>query len=138
MVLDNLWQDPSLMREKLAFLVFEAMGIPAPQLAHARLTVNDEYWGVYTLVESVTKPFLKARIGEESGNLFDYEYVGAWDFSYRGAEASAYVPLPFEPETNEDHLDTTGLLAFLRFVNESSGGGVRERHRRLARRPDGS
>jgi spore coat protein CotH len=120
MVLDNLWQDPSLMREKLAFLVFEAMGIPAPQLAHARLTVNDEYWGVYTLVESVTKPFLKARIGEESGNLFDYEYVGAWDFSYRGAEASAYVPLPFDPETNEDHLDTTGLLAFLRFVTESS------------------
>jgi spore coat protein CotH len=120
MVLDNLWQDPSLMREKLSFLVFEAMGIPAPQLAHARVTVNDEYWGVYTLVESVTKPFLKARIGEESGNLFDYEYVGHWDFSYRGSEASAYVPLPFDPETNEDHLDTTGLLAFLRFVSEST------------------
>jgi spore coat protein CotH len=120
MVLDNLWQDPSLMREKLSFLVFEAMGIAAPQLAHARLTVNDEYWGVYTLVESVTKPFLKARIGEESGNLFDYEYNGNWDFSYRGAEPSAYVPLPFDPETNEDHLDTTGLLSFLRFVSESS------------------
>jgi spore coat protein CotH len=120
MVLDNLWQDASLMREKLSFLVFEAMGIPAPQLAHARLTVNDEYWGVYTLVESVTKPFLKARLGEESGNLFDYEYVGSWDFSYRGAEQSAYVPLPFDPETNEDHLDTTGLLAFLRFVSEST------------------
>jgi spore coat protein CotH len=120
MVLDNLWQDPSLMREKMSFLVFEAMGIPAPQLAHARVTVNDEYWGVYTLVESVTKPFLKARIGEESGNLFDYEYNGHWDFSYRGSDASAYVPLPFDPETNEDHLDTTGLLAFLRFVSESS------------------
>lgn len=120
MVLDNLWQDVSLTRERLAFLVFEAMGVPAPQLAHARLTVNDEYWGVYTLVESVSKPFLKARLGEESGNLFDYEYQDAWDFGVRGEEESAYVPLPFQPQTNEDHLDASGLMAFVRLVSEST------------------
>lgn len=119
MVLDNLWQDQSLMREKLSFLVFEAMGIPAPALAHARVTVNDEYWGVYTLVESVSKPFLKARIGEESGNLFDYEYASHWDFTVLGAEASAYVPSPFQPQTNEDHLDATGLMAFVRAINDT-------------------
>jgi spore coat protein CotH len=119
MVLDNLWQDQSLMREKLSFLVFEAMGIPAPALAHARVTVNDEYWGVYTLVESVSKPFLKARIGEESGNLFDYEYAAHWDFSVLGGDASAYVPSPFQPQTNEDHLDPTGLMAFVRAINET-------------------
>jgi spore coat protein CotH len=119
MVLDNLYQDQSLMREKLSFLVFEAMGIPAPALAHARVTVNDEYWGVYTLVESVSKPFLKARIGEESGNLFDYEYAAHWDFSVLGAEASSYVPSPFQPQTNEDHLDPSGLLAFVRAINDT-------------------
>ncbi len=119
MVLDNLWQDQSLMREKLSFLVIEAMGIPAPALAHARVTVNDEYWGVYTLVESVSKPFLKARIGEESGNLFDYEYAAHWDFSVLGGDASAYVPSPFQPQTNEDHLDPTGLMAFVRAINET-------------------
>jgi spore coat protein CotH len=119
MVLDNLWQDQSLMREKLSFLVFEAMGIAAPALAHARVTVNDEYWGVYTLVESVSKPFLKTRIGEESGNLFDYEYAAVWDFTVLGAEASAYVPSPFQPQTNEDHLDASGLMAFVRAVNET-------------------
>jgi spore coat protein CotH len=117
-VLDNLTQDPALMRERLAFAVFEAMGIAAPQIAHTRLTVNDEYWGVYTLVEPVSKPFLKARLGEESGNLFDFEYVDAWDFSYRGPEAGAYVPLPFQPQTNEDKLDPSGLIAFVRAVNE--------------------
>src|SRR5688500_9346690 len=106
------------MREKLAFAVFEAMGIAAPQIAHTRLTVNDEYWGVYTLVEPVSKPFLKSRIGQESGNLFDYTYNFAWDFSYRGPEATAYVPLPFEPQTNEEKLDASGLVTFLRVVNE--------------------
>ncbi len=119
MVLDNLWQDQSLMREKLSFLVFEAMGIAAPALAHTRLTVNDEYWGVYTIVESVSKPFLKARIGEESGNLFDYEYVSRWDFGVLGSDAGAYVPSPFQPQTNEDHLDASGLVAFVRAVNET-------------------
>jgi spore coat protein CotH len=119
MVLDNLWQDQSLMREKLSFLVFEAMGIAAPALAHTRLTVNDEYWGVYTIVESVSKPFLKARIGEESGNMFDYEYASRWDFSVLGGDAGAYVPSPFQPQTNEDHLDATGLMAFVRAVNET-------------------
>jgi spore coat protein CotH len=118
LVIDNLTQDPALMREKLAYAVFEAMGIPAPQIAHTRLTVNDEYWGVYTLVEPVSKPFLKSRIGQESGNLFDYTYNFAWDFSYRGPEATAYVPLPFEPQTNEDKLDASGLVTFLRVVNE--------------------
>jgi spore coat protein CotH len=118
LVLDNLTQDPALMREKLAFAVFEAMGIAAPQIAHTRLTVNDEYWGVYTLVEPVSKPFLKSRLGEESGNLFDFEYLDVWDFSYRGPEVRAYVPSPFQPQTNEDKLDPSGLIAFIRAVSE--------------------
>lgn len=118
LVLDNLNQDPALMRERLAFAVFEAMGIAAPQIAHARLTVNDEFWGVYTVVEPVSKPFLKARIGQESGNLFDFEYDGHWDFSYKGADSGAYVPKPFQPQTNEDKLDPDGLVAFIRTVNE--------------------
>jgi spore coat protein CotH len=123
LVIDNLTQDPALMREKLAFAVFEAMGIPAPQIAHTRLTVNDEYWGLYTLVEPVSKPFLKARIGQESGNLFDYEYAFAWDFSYRGPEAAAYVPAPFQPQTNEDKLDASGLVAFIRMASELPEAG---------------
>jgi spore coat protein CotH len=122
MVLDNLYQDVSLMRERLAFTVFEAMGIPAPQNAFARLTVNDEYWGLYALVESVSKPFLKNRLGQESGNLFDYEYAYAWDFSFRGDEAFQYVPSPFQPETNEDKLDPSALVSLVRTVTQADQG----------------
>jgi len=117
LVLDNLVQDVAMMRERLAFAVFEAVGIPAPQIAHTRLTVNDEYWGLYTLVEAVSKPFLEARIGEKSGNLFDYEYAFPWDFSFRGDDASAYVPVPLQPQTNEDSLDPAGLIDFFRRIN---------------------
>jgi spore coat protein H len=119
MVLDNQYQDASLVRERLAFAVFEAMGIPAPQTTHTRLTVNDEYWGVYTITESVSKPFLKMRLGEESGNLFDYEYAFPWYFDYRGADAKAYTPSPFQPQTNEDHLNPDGLIALVTAVNQT-------------------
>jgi spore coat protein CotH len=123
LVLDNLTQDPALMRERLAFAVFEAMGIAAPQIAHTRLTVNDEYWGVYTLVEPVSKPFLKSRLGEESGNLFDYEYAFEWDFGYRGEEATKYTPVPLQPQTNEDKLDPAGLIAFFKTITETPEAG---------------
>ncbi len=119
LVLDNLVQDASLLRERLAFKVFEAMGIPAPQNAFARLTVNGGYIGVYNLVESVSKPFLKARFGDDSGNLFDYEYAGPYFFSYAGADAGAYVPSPFQPQTHEDTLDASGLIEFIRVTNEA-------------------
>ena len=124
LVLDNLVTDASMLRERLSFLVFEAMGIPAPRNAFARLTVNGQYWGVYTLTEPVSKPFLKTRLGEESGNLFDYEWRFHYDFSFLGADSDEYVPLPFQPETNEDHKDVAdGLVAFIEAVNNAPSAG---------------
>ena len=117
MVLDNFAQDPSCLREHLAFLVFEAMGFPSPQNSFTRLYVNNEYWGLYGLVEPVSKPFLKARLGEESGNLFDYEPVSDYFFEWLGSDPDLYVPIPFQPETNEGRLDTSGLIAFIRAAN---------------------
>jgi hypothetical protein len=110
-----------MLRERLSFLVFEAMGIPAPRNAHARLTVNGEYWGLFALVEPVSKPFLEARLGEKSGTLFDYEWRFPYNFTWLGPDPSAYVPLPFQPETNEDKPDVaTGLVSFVRAMNETS------------------
>jgi spore coat protein CotH len=118
LVIDNLTTDASMLRERMSFLVFEAMGIPAPHNSFARLSVNGEYWGVVALVEPVSKPFLHARLGEEGGALFDYEWVFPYDFSWLGPEPSTYVPLPFQPETNEDHPDVAnGLVAFVETIN---------------------
>jgi hypothetical protein len=120
LVIDNLTQDASFLRERLSFLVFEAMGIPAPRNAFARLAVNGEYWGLFALVEPVSKPFLEARLGEKSGTLFDYEWRYPYDLSWRGPEPSAYVPEPFQPETNESKSDVAdGLVAFVQAINDT-------------------
>lgn len=119
LVLDNQIQDGSFLRERLAFKVFEAMGIPAPQNSFARLTVNGAYAGVYSLVEPVSKPFLKARLGDDSGNLFDYEYTDPYYFGYSGPDPAAYIPRPFQPQTHEDDLDPSGFIEFVRVINEA-------------------
>jgi spore coat protein H len=120
LVIDNLVQDASMLRERLSFLVFEAMGTASPRNAFARLTVNGEYWGLFALVEPVSKPFLEARLGEKSGTLFDYEWVSPYDFSWRGSATGSYVPLPFQPETNEEKSDVAdGLVAFVQAINET-------------------
>jgi len=118
-VLDNEVQDTSVLREVLAYDVFQAMGIAAPQVAYARVTVNGEYWGVYAQTEDVRKSFLLERFGEDTGNLFSYEWGGAYDLSWRGEDEVQYVPVPFEPQTNEDSLDSTELIDFIRAVNEA-------------------
>ncbi|HET7745979.1 MAG TPA: CotH kinase family protein [Vicinamibacteria bacterium] len=118
-VLDNLIQDGSFLREALTYHAFEAVGLPAPKTAFTRVTVNDVYWGLYALTEEVSKPFLASRLGEDGGNLFKYEYVNPYDFSYLGPNPAAYVPVPFQPETNENTLDTSGLVEFIRTINEA-------------------
>jgi spore coat protein CotH len=117
LILRNVVQDPSFLRERLAFMVFEGMGIAAPQNAFCRLYVNDEYFGLYEVEEPVGKPFLKERLGEDKGNLFDYEYTSPYDLSFRSDDPHAYIPYPFKPETNEDDLDASGLVDFIRAVN---------------------
>lgn len=121
-VLDNVVQDPSMMREVLANTVFEAALIPAPQISFCRLTVNTDYGGLYTLIEAVSKPFLKARLGEESGTLYDYEYADDYRFTYRGDGSEAYSPSPFEPQTNENKLDG-GLADFVKAINQTPESG---------------
>jgi spore coat protein CotH len=122
-VLDNLTQDNTFVKEALSYAAFEAMGIAAPQISFTRLTVNDEYWGLYSLVEDISKPFLEQRFAQDDGNLFSYEYTYDYRFTFKGDSVAQYIPVPFEPETNEDSLDPKGLIEFIRVATEAPDAG---------------
>ena len=55
LVLDNLTQDFSGIKETTAMRFFTRLGIPAPRETHTRLYVNGDYNGLYGLVESLDK-----------------------------------------------------------------------------------
>jgi spore coat protein CotH len=121
LVLDNVVQDPSFLHEPLAYQVFEAMGIASPAISYTRLTVNDDFWGVYWLIENIDKNFLAARLGDKEGNLFKYEYVENYTFTDKGSDPGSYLGL-FQPETHEDKPDASGLMQFVQAVNGAADG----------------
>ena len=71
MTLNNNDTDASLVKQHLAYELFRKAGIPAPRCNFARVTVNGEYLGVYSHVESVRKDFLKRHFTKASGNLYE-------------------------------------------------------------------
>lgn len=62
--------DPSLMRERLGYMMFRKLGVPAPRAVHARVLVNGELSGVYVNVEYVDGRFTRSRFSDGKGNLY--------------------------------------------------------------------
>lgn len=71
---NNVVQDPSFAHERLAYRLYEAAGVPVPRVAHVRLSVNGEYWGVYLLVETAKRRFLERRFESKNGMLYEGTY----------------------------------------------------------------
>ena len=100
LVLDNLRQDPAMMREPLAMAVFARMQQPAPREALGRVFINTEYQGVYALVEDIDPVFLSRTFGRADGYLFEYHWLQPFYGDYVGDDLGTYVPL-FEARSHE-------------------------------------
>src|SRR5262245_60216092 len=99
-VLDNLTQDPAMLKERVVMRFFAEMGIPAPRVAHVRLFVNNTFAGLYTVVESIDKDFLKRTLNENDGYLYEFTHTDPYGFEYLGSELEKYAEF-FEPKTHE-------------------------------------
>jgi hypothetical protein len=122
-VLRNNTQDPSNMNERLSMLLFQRMGMPVSREAYAKLFVNEEYLGLYTIVESIDKNFLKRTFDEDSGYLYEFDYPAdaqPYYFEYRGSDPSSYVPLPFKPQTHESDPRPENIEQLIWTINETS------------------
>jgi spore coat protein CotH len=100
LVLDNLWQDPAMIRERTAMAFFARMGYPAPREAFCRLYINDVYQGVYAVVEPIDTAFLARTLGEASGYLFEYRWRREFHGEYLGGDLLPYTWL-FDAKTHE-------------------------------------
>jgi len=133
-ILRNNSQDPTNLRERLSMLFFRLMGVAgAEREAHARLFVNNEYAGLYTIVESPDKDFLERNFGERDGRLYNYQFDDAANlaglppfvFQYLGSDPSLYVPSPFKPETQEDDPQGEVLARFIQTINDTNAAARR-------------
>jgi spore coat protein CotH len=106
LTLNNLFEDPSFIAERLAYDVYRAAGIPAPRCNSALLYINGTFYGVYANVESEDKAFLRRWFTNDDGNLYE---EGQEDF-VTGAETT------FNLETNETANDRTDMVNLIAAV----------------------
>ena len=69
--LKAMYNDPSQMREALAWRLFRIADIPAPRHTYAKLAFGRTYRGLFSVIEHVDKKFLRDHFGENhGGNLY--------------------------------------------------------------------
>lgn len=102
LVLDNLWQDPSMVKERLSMLLFRRMGLAAPRESHVRLFVGSrrEFAGVYAAVEPIDHSFVGRELGGSDGYLYEYRWNEAYYFQDLGGDLDAYA-MRFVPRTRQ-------------------------------------
>jgi hypothetical protein len=110
MTLNNAFEDPSFVAERLAYDVFRAASLPAPRCNNATVYINGTFYGVYVNVEAEDKSFLRRWFESDAGNLYE---EGQTDF-VPGAELS------FNLETNELANDRTGLQNLIAAIQSAT------------------
>lgn len=121
--LNNCWEEPTFIREKLHLDFCRSAGIPAPRGNYAQLYINDTLFAFYSLVESVDKVFLSTHYSNKTGDLFkavdgfgNSAYLS--DFKQYDSDTSYYSRYEFKTDGS-----TTGwprLIAFIDTLNSSS------------------
>jgi spore coat protein H len=113
LTLNNNKQDPSHVRQCLAYQVFSEAGVPASRCNFAHVTVNGRDMGLFTHVEEVKKPFLRRHFEDDEGQLYEGTIS---DFTETGK-------LSFEQKTNEEVLYNRGDIdAVQQALADESGG----------------
>lgn len=72
--LNNSAEDASFVKELIGSEFFQAVGIPAPRVGHARVSLNGKAIGLYVIKEGFTKDFLQRHFHKSekgAGNLYD-------------------------------------------------------------------
>ena len=87
LTLNNNVQDVSLASQYLTYKLFNKAGIPAPRVSHCKVTVNGEYLGVYSHVESVRSPFIKKHFQRNSGELYEGTISDFYPIAVQNIEA---------------------------------------------------
>ncbi|TPV92321.1 MAG: hypothetical protein B7733_26440 [Myxococcales bacterium FL481] len=74
LTLNNMYSDPSMLREHLSYKVFRDLGLPASRTGFAELYVNDEPYGLYLNLETLDDEFLTFHFDDPTGNLYEGEH----------------------------------------------------------------
>jgi CotH kinase protein len=141
--LKSMYNDPSQMREALAWRLFREAGVPSARHTYAKLAFDATYYGLFSVIEQVDKRFLKDHFGaNDRGNLYKAYCgdVGCATLEHRadpdGDDSGRQYfrgdddDRTYRLKSNEGHHDAStydDLATFIRTINGTGLGGAEER-----------
>lgn len=109
--LANGFKDPSMLRDVMAYRLFREMGLKAPRTSYAKVYINNQYWGLYIVVEQVDSEFIEDNFkSTQDGNL--YKCVDNTSLAYQGNNWTSYAD-EFELRTNTLSTDHSRFIDFV-------------------------
>lgn len=113
--------DPSFIRENISYKLLRTLGIKVPRTAYAKVFVDDDYIGLYRIVEQVDNTFLDVNFGNHDGNLYKQQSKNTSGFSmtWRGADQESYYE-SVSLENHDNKNDWSGFIHFLDLLNNST------------------
>ncbi|NFI52175.1 spore coat protein CotH [Clostridium botulinum] len=76
MVLNNIIQDKTYMKEYITYDLYESLGVATPEMSYSNVIVNNETWGLYLTIEVIDERYLENNFGTNEGNLYKPETMG--------------------------------------------------------------
>lgn len=106
LVLNNNYADATNMKEALIYDMYQYLGVDASLYNYAKISINNEYWGVYLALEAVEDSFLLRNYGVDSGELYKPDSMdmggGMGDAGARGERPENFDASQFEGKMPEN------------------------------------
>jgi len=70
---NNMYTDPSMSKEYISYYLFNEMGLDTVEYTYVNLYINNDYYGIYFMIEPIEKPLIKRTLKEKGDFLFKPE-----------------------------------------------------------------
>jgi spore coat protein H len=118
----GMHNDPTLIRQKLYYDLWNDLDLPNRRVNFLRLYINGSYYGLYASTEEMDKEWLDRVFDEKKGNL--YKCTWPADLVFHGSDQQAYKNImhseterAYELKTNEDEDDYSDLVELVTTLN---------------------
>lgn len=121
LVFNNMVKDRSMMHDRLAYWLFTEAGVPASRATHARVVINGEDHGIYSMVEAVDGRFTRRRFADGGeGNL----YKEFWPLYSSSGREEEWIRDALRTNRNDDP-SIDRMLRFSRALGLAASGQER-------------
>ena len=117
--------DPSMIREKLFYNTWKETGLVERRTTFVRMYINQQYYGLYTLLEEFDKEWVDRVYSESAGNLYKctypapLDYIGNVQQIYKDIQSvSVTGGRAYDLQTNQSADDYSDLVQLIVALNQ--------------------